>query len=290
MSRVLGAVVDGRDSGVRNGRSNLNLDLDLGKQLPKLRLKHRENPVDDALTYLQEREEDRPFPHRSRLGSPVEHYLRGDVGLHLHASLKVELAPEPTDYCVLLHATEDRLDSGEPMNTGANQPDLRTKTDGGGDVDEPVLVDVRQLLKSPQGSEWRVLPSVIRLKPLNSCPRRAGHSFDLVESGTGTMPSELRTSGIDGKGRGRSQLLRQRSRVGVRQGVSKLVERRSIVENAIPDEDAQLGRRIMDILDAGNQPPFLVKFANGRVEVRPAEAIDHLFDSFQMFLGPIELE
>ncbi|HWO16970.1 MAG TPA: hypothetical protein VNM89_09700 [Solirubrobacterales bacterium] len=268
----------------------MDFDSHIGEKAPKFGLKRRKHPVDDALSYLQEREKDGPTPDGSRLGPPVENYLRGDVGLHIHTSLKVEFAPEMTDYCVLLYVAKDGLDASETLNTGTMHPELGADAHGGGHVDEPMLVDIRQLLQTPKGRQWRVLPSVIRLKPLNACLCAARHSFDLVSGGTSTMPPEFRSRGVNREGRGANELFRQRIGVSISQGIGELVEGGAIVEDAIPNDDAQFRRRVLNVLHASDQPPFLVQFSRSGVEVRPAEAVNHLFESFQVFLGPVELE
>jgi hypothetical protein len=74
------------------------------------------------------------------------------------------------------------------------------------------------------------------------------------------------------------------------QAVGELIQRGAKVVHTITDNDAQLGRRFLHIVEAGDEPPFVIELSDRLVKVRLNEPFDRASERFEMVFGPIQLE
>jgi hypothetical protein len=80
------------------------------------------------------------------------------------------------------------------------------------------------------------------------------------------------------------------AKVDQRELVGDLVERGAPVVDALPDQDAEVGGRVVGAGDAGDEPPLTVKISSNVVEVAFHEPGDSLVEFVQVILCPVELE
>lgn len=106
----------------------------------------------------------RPLGHRS-----FERYAELEIELHIHLSAWVVGAGTETEqFCATFHRSRLSLHSdaegGVTTDVGGAEREKRQ-------VGQAVLVDVREFAKNPQRVAGVVLPSVVRLQPLDRCLR-----------------------------------------------------------------------------------------------------------------------
>jgi hypothetical protein len=104
----------------------------------------------------------RPLGHRS-----FERYAELEIELHVHFSAwAVAVGTETEQFCATFHRSSRLLHSdfeaGVAADVGSSERKKRQ-------VEQAMLVDVREFVKNPQGVTGVVLPSVVRLQPLDFC-------------------------------------------------------------------------------------------------------------------------
>jgi hypothetical protein len=135
---------------------------------------------------------------------------------------------------------------------------------------QPVLVHVGKLVELPEGVAPEPLPSIVGLQPLDVCLRSWVDAPDFVsafprrhlpitEDGKFQAPGAAFGQGVD-------------SNVGEREFVDEVVEGGSEVVDAVSDDEAKVGGRLLQHFE----PRELVEFIN--IELRP--------NSVRAFLGP----
>jgi hypothetical protein len=145
-----------------------------------------QNPIDSQM--LKGGFEIVPVFKGSRFGvkkdSILERYKHRRISLHLHffkadsdAGVVGMIEPEAEGhYCAVAEflVSQDRSNDGfQRTVTGGVRPiQFRIPSDGGNQVQVPVLVNVMELGKQGQ---WMSLPSVVRLQTLDECHRLCGN-------------------------------------------------------------------------------------------------------------------
>jgi hypothetical protein len=75
-----------------------------------------------------------------------------------------------------------------------------------------------------------------------------------------------------------------------RERVSKLIQCRPKIEDAVSDQDAQFWRWLLGVMKPGDEPPFRVHFTNRLVEIGLGKFLHRAHDRVEVFLGPVELQ
>jgi hypothetical protein len=133
-----------------------------------------------------------------------------------------------------------------------------------------VLVDVRQLGKivKPAKTDEVVLPSVVRLNPLDLCPCTTGEVSDRVFL-SGVLPASASPPpiGLPGLVDRKLRVSSVRRRVLARpddvQSIGKMIECASHVVDALPDPHGPLGRYLLDGFDSDADAPVTVTICSG---------------------------
>jgi hypothetical protein len=72
--------------------------------------------------------------------------------------------------------------------------------------------------------------------------------------------------------------------------VGDVVKPGSEVVDAFSDADAEIGGRVLDVLDSDDGPPFVIVRGKGLVDLALKKVVQGVFDCVQVFFGPIELQ
>lgn len=123
----------------------------------------------DEIENTIQQECDRFVAYGSRF---IERYEHGTLCFHLHLGIKVlgerfrEL--EAGDWCFVVSHPNARL--GVPIaSIRERQAEARVQEFGGNDVQEPMLISIREAPEKEEGMGRRIVPSLVRLQSLNDC-------------------------------------------------------------------------------------------------------------------------
>lgn len=113
----------------------------------------------------------RRLPHRPGRTSLLEHYVDGDIFFHVHLWLRdAGHNVESSEQCVLFQGPVESLEvAGGEVAARSEKAVVGPVPVHRRRVKKAVLVDVTEFLKLPEGSRAGLLPSVVRLQPLNTC-------------------------------------------------------------------------------------------------------------------------
>jgi hypothetical protein len=69
-----------------------------------------------------------------------------------------------------------------------------------------------------------------------------------------------------------------------------MVQSRAQVVYAVTDQNAQLGWRLLYILESGDEAAFVVELRDSLIKVRLNEPLDAASEFFEVVFGPVDLE
>src|SRR5439155_26589349 len=157
-------------------------------------------------------------------------------------------------------------------------------------VQQAMLVDIRQLFEHPKRLKLGVLPAVVGLKPLNACACGPRHASHFVEGASISSPFEARTRLEDRKSGGLREVIRERTGVDTSERKGKVIESGPVLVDALADEDAQVRRRLLDVLKSGVDQLFRPRIGDRVIEVSVNEPFDRAVEVVGVLLCPVELQ
>lgn len=258
-------------------------------------LEFRNHPRSDEL-------EDRFQHERNRFEREFQRYgsaLRPPVELYFHAQAEVHVRfrnarrqgwnREPHDCCVRSKAAERDLGVGNPVAENVI-PVLHQDVGRDGGRKSAVLVDIRQLAQLPESPGLRVIPSVVRLQPLDACSCATGEALDHV-GGPPDSPLAPVSEPVIKDREFRSPVVGGGvlPRPGDIKDVGQVVEGGSHVMDALPDPDMPLLRYLADLFDANTDPPLTISIGPGAYEIRYGTFPNQLFKAVDVRFCPVEL-
>lgn len=239
-----------------------------------------------------------------RRSTLAKDYLKGKIRVHLHMAVRIDSLPSPAKhYCIVFQldfssSSLKALDrSAKVMETN---PSLALFLGLGNVQGEfAMLVDPIQVMELPESVRSEILPSVVRLKPLDDC---LGCRMDAIN--LGVEPIQLVS--LNG------ELLKNRElgladlTVGHGDGVffgechSQVIECGSHVEQAIPDNQTPYFGNVVNALDSESSREvsfgdrfrrhLRVWFVNDDVGFAIDPQSNLLIEAIEVFACPVEFQ
>lgn len=158
------------------------------------------------------------------------------------------------------------------------------------DREPAMLVNVRQLPQLPKSPRVRVLPSVIRLQSLDSCPCASGEAADHFRGAPGSSLSSVGESVVKNR-EFRMPLIGGRVLAGASdiQGEGKMIEGGSHVMDALADPNVPFLRYLADSFDPDSDAPLAVTISPRFHKLSYGSFPNRLFQRSQMLFCPVEL-
>lgn len=251
---------------------------------------------------VKERFLDRQPPNGSRRAGFTERYFRREIDIHVHfrSIARIESDGLPFgEYRISFQWPWPEVEVPDFGDVdGFRHPEGSSPDRGVSDVQEAMLVDVRQFLKLPQSTRARILPAVVRLKPLDDCPGLRGNMLNLGPttsrqrfSFSVEFPPEPGTTVEDGEF-GPAHHLCGDAALGV--GDDKLEEQvvksGPVVVDAVADQDSPLWGWPMNMIDPKHPPQIRVLLQDNAVLTwLDDKLVDPLAENVETVLCPLEL-
>lgn len=217
--------------------------------------------------------------------SLVELYVRGNFRVHVHIGIRGRLDEGEVGYwCAVFEA----LPSVDVHVVEVETPHVAKSESlhgehGANGLDDSVLIGVVNVVKQPQEVGFRLVPSTVRLKPLDECFLTRG---EVLDESTSVVPITIRGGG-DGKG---CSVVRRRG-LQQRQLPNELVESRPQIVHDIPDDDAPvLGRVVKNLGPKDALLGLTVVIRDHSVGVSVDESLNSFLKGFEVHIRPANLE
>ncbi len=250
-------------------------------------MKSGDNDVFEKLLDLIQQNNDRCVVPGTRF---LERYEGGTLYLHLHISVKgyVERLAEPvaSDWCFMVSHLSGR-NRFQNSPAGKDQATTRPREVSGSDVQEAMFVSVGEVSQNRERVARRIIPSCIRLQPIDDCQYVRGHAannlrLDWLASLIGGLNVENREL----------RAVSHRTAVRFNQSASEVVERRSEIVKAIPDNNADTFVWLGDDVKLKEKKTIVARLDISNDFVRLAVKVvrNLTIDSAEVLLCPVELE
>jgi hypothetical protein len=243
---------------------------------------------DDVLdTYEDVRQRRYEWHSLNGVASLAELYERGNLVVHAHIGIRASLDEDEVGYwCALFEACPyvnvDITEVEAPHLVKSESLHFEYGADG---LDDSVLVGVVNVMKQPQEVGYRLVPSAVRLEPLDECYVTRREILGKPESSF-SAPIVI-TGGGDGEG----QLIVGHRGLEQRQLPNQLIKGGPQVVRDIPDDYAPLLRRVGENVSPEDALVGLtVVIRHNSVRLIVSEALHSLLEGFEVRVRPVELE
>ena len=213
----------------------------------------------------------------------VEAYAEGRLEIHVHFRFRENGGPRASSYyCAVFKRASGPFDGAGRHHDVSRTPMGRALDQEEGQMGQPMLIEVRKLVEHPEGVRCEVIPSLVRLQPLDVCLREWVDATDLrstsrlKQSRSGSGSSLLVHVPEDGELGTLGDIRGQRvPGVGDGEFEGEVVEGGTEVVKALPNDEAEQGGWRVEDFEPNNALAHLrVEFVDEFIRVsflKPSE-------------------